>query len=78
MHYKKENYFYVGKTDVVWKLAHHAAFIFMSRPRRFVESLLTSTLEAYFNGDKEHIMQADIIHTRTNIKLKKFAYMTIE
>jgi len=44
---------YVDKTDLVWQLAHYAKFIFMSRPRRFGKSLLTSTLESYFQGEKE-------------------------
>ena len=46
-------YIYIDKTDLMWKLAHHAKFIFLSRPRRFGKSLLTSTLESYFRGDKE-------------------------
>lgn len=46
-------YVYVDKTDLVWQLAHYAKFIFMSRPRRFGKSLLTSTLESYFRGDRE-------------------------
>ena len=44
---------YVDKTDLVWKLAHYSKFIFMSRPRRFGKSLLTSTLDSYFKGDRE-------------------------
>ena len=44
---------YVDKTDLVWKLAHYAKFVFLSRPRRFGKSLLTSTLESYFRGQKE-------------------------
>ena len=44
---------YVDKTDLIWQLAHYAKFIFISRPRRFGKSLLTSTLESYFRGDKE-------------------------
>ena len=47
------NYVYVDKTDLVWELAHYAKYIFMSRPRRFGKSLLTTTLESYFRGDKE-------------------------
>ena len=47
------DYLYVDKTDLVWQLAHYAKFIFMSRPRRFGKSLLTSTLESYFLGEKE-------------------------
>lgn len=49
----REGYVYVDKTDLVWRLAHYAKFIFMSRPRRFGKSLLTSTLESYFKGDKK-------------------------
>ena len=46
-------YVYVDKTDLVWQLAHYAKYIFMSRPRRFGKSLLTSTLESYFLGERE-------------------------
>ena len=48
-----DGYVYVDKTDLIWELAHYATFIFLSRPRRFGKSLLTSTLESYFLGDKE-------------------------
>ncbi len=47
-----DGFIYVDKTDLVWELAHYATFIFMSRPRRFGKSLLTTTLESYFKGDK--------------------------
>lgn len=46
-------YVYIDKTDLVWQLAHYAKFIFLSRPRRFGKSLLTTTLESYFKGEKE-------------------------
>ena len=49
----KENYIYVDKTDLVWKLAHYSTFVFLSRPRRFGKSLLTSTLASYFEGDRD-------------------------
>ena len=45
-------YLYIDKTDLVWQLAQYAKFIFLSRPRRFGKSLLASTLESYFQGDK--------------------------
>lgn len=48
-----DGFLYVDKTDLVWKLAHYATFVFMSRPRRFGKSLLTSTLDSYFSGDKD-------------------------
>lgn len=46
-------YLYVDKTDLVWQLAHYAPFVFLSRPRRFGKSLLSSTLHSYFAGQKE-------------------------
>ena len=46
-------YVYVDKTDLVWQLAHYAKYIFLSRPRRFGKSLLTSTLHSYFSGERE-------------------------
>ena len=45
-------YTYVDKTDLVWQLTCYAKYIFLSRPRRFGKSLLTSTLESYFKGEK--------------------------
>lgn len=49
----KGGYVYVDKTDLVWQLANYAKYIFLSRPRRFGKSLLTSTLESYFRGERE-------------------------
>ena len=46
-------YIYIDKTDLVWNLAHYSKFVFLSRPRRFGKSLLASTLESYFLGNKE-------------------------
>ncbi|MBQ9357212.1 MAG: ATP-binding protein [Prevotella sp.] len=49
----RNGYVYVDKTDLVWQMTHYAKYIFLSRPRRFGKSLLTSTLESYFRGEKE-------------------------
>lgn len=49
----KKGYVYVDKTDLVWKMANKAKFTFLSRPRRFGKSLLSSTLHSYFAGEKE-------------------------
>ena len=46
-------YLYVDKTDLVWVLKNYSKFIFLSRPRRFGKSLLSSTLHSYFAGEKE-------------------------
>ena len=51
---RKENYLYVDKTALVYRLTHGAPkSIFLSRPRRFGKSLLLSTLAAYFEGQRE-------------------------
>ena len=44
---------YVDKTDLVWKLANTGTYAFLSRPRRFGKSLLTTTLKSYFEGKRE-------------------------
>ena len=49
----KDGYLYIDKTDLVWKLAHLSPYVFLSRPRRFGKSLLTTTLDSYFKGQKE-------------------------
>ena len=50
---RKDGYVYIDKTDLVWHLVHEAKYIFLSRPRRFGKSLLTTTLDAYFKGWKD-------------------------
>lgn len=44
---------YVDKTRYISELLWTSNFIFLSRPRRFGKSLLLSTIEAYFRGEKE-------------------------
>ena len=50
---RKENYLYIDKTDLMWKMTKVSPFVFLSRPRRFGKSLLTTTLNSYFLGQKE-------------------------
>ena len=50
---RRDGYFYVDKTALVYRLAKSGSYYFLSRPRRFGKSLLLSTLEAYFEGKKE-------------------------
>ncbi len=47
------DYLYVDKTALVHDLTDSYEYVFLSRPRRFGKSLLMSTLEAYFKGEKE-------------------------
>ena len=46
-------YAYVDKTDLMWQMQDLAKYIFLSRPRRFGKSLLSSTLHSFFNGDRQ-------------------------
>ncbi len=48
----EEGMVYVDKTDLVYNLAQKR-ICFLCRPRRFGKSLLISTLESYFKGEKE-------------------------
>ena len=49
-----KNYLYIDKTEYVYRMTHSASkYMFLSRPRRFGKSLLTSTIHAYFEGRKD-------------------------
>jgi hypothetical protein len=48
-----KGYLYVDKTELVHRLVSTGKSYFLSRPRRFGKSLLVSTLEALFRGQKE-------------------------
>ena len=50
---RKDGYVYVDKTAWVHRLVTTGSYYFLSRPRRFGKSLLISTLEAYFLGNRE-------------------------
>lgn len=46
-------YRYVDKTQFVYDIAHKYQNVFLSRPRRFGKSLLTTTFHSFFEGRKE-------------------------
>ena len=50
---RRDNYFYIDKTALIYQMVKTGRYYFLSRPRRFGKSLLISTLEAYFLGKKE-------------------------
>lgn len=51
---REDNYLYIDKTSYIYNMTHsESSYIFLSRPRRFGKSLLTSTLHCYFEGRKE-------------------------
>ena len=45
----KKDYLYIDKTEYIYRMANGVSkYCFLSRPRRFGKSLLTSTLHSYF------------------------------
>ena len=50
---RKRDCLYVDKTQYVYELANDTKYVFLSRPRRFGKSLLTSTFDSYFSGRKD-------------------------
>lgn len=51
---RKEDKLYIDKTEYVYRMTHSGGcYFFLSRPRRFGKSLLTSTFQSYFEGKKE-------------------------
>ena len=50
---RSDDYVYVDKTALMWKMISEGSYYFLSRPRRFGKSLMVSTLEAFFSGSRE-------------------------
>ena len=50
---RRDGYAYVDKTAWMWKMIDEGKYYFLSRPRRFGKSLMVSTLEAFFSGQRE-------------------------
>lgn len=50
---REYGYRYVDKTAYIHELTHPGGCFFLSRPRRFGKSLLISTMENYFRGNRE-------------------------
>src|SRR5437870_5123237 len=50
---REQNCVYIDKTEHIYNLITQARFYFLSRPRRFGKSLLVSTLEELYSGNRE-------------------------
>ena len=50
---REGGFVYIDKTDKIYSLVSSGGYYFLSRPRRFGKSLLVSTMEAYFQGQRE-------------------------
>ena len=60
-------FLYVDKTRLMYEAAQNN-FVFLSRPRRFGKSLLTSTFKAYFSGQKELFKGLEVEQLETEWK----------
>ena len=49
----EKGYVYIDKTDLMWRMQQLSKYVFLSRPRRFGKSLLTTTLCSFFEGRRE-------------------------
>jgi len=61
---RKGSYVYIDKTDLVWEMTR-MKYVFLSRPRRFGKSLLTTTLDSYFKVQKELFERLKIMDLET-------------
>ena len=83
---RRENYLYVDKTELVYRLVTMGKPYFLSRPRRFGKSLLLSTLEAYFLGKRklfeglaiERLETEWATHAVLHLSLNAGQYRTVE
>jgi hypothetical protein len=50
---REGGFLYVDKTDLIFNLVERYKYVFLSRPRRFGKTLLTSTLHYYLAGRKD-------------------------
>lgn len=51
--YPEGGYIYVDKTSYIHRLVTTGKYYFLSRPRRFGKSLLMSTIEEFFKGQRD-------------------------
>ncbi len=49
---RQGGYVYVDKTDLMWQAQNLSPYIFLSRPRRFGKSLLSTTFCSFFRGER--------------------------
>jgi hypothetical protein len=60
---RAEDYYYVDKTPLAWRLMQEGEYYFLSRPRRFGKSLFLDTLKELFEGN-EPLFRGLYIHDR--------------
>ncbi len=62
---RRDGYAYVDKTALMYKMVSEGKYYFLSRPRRFGKSLFLSTLEAFFQGERELFKGLAVEHLET-------------
>ena len=60
---REDDYYYVDKTPMAWRLAQESGYFFLSRPRRFGKSLFLDTLKELFEGN-EPLFRGLYVHDR--------------
>ena len=50
---RRDGYIYIDKTELIYRLISRGKYYFLSRPRRFGKSLLMSTIESLFRGNRD-------------------------
>ena len=65
---RMDDFAYVDKTALIYRLVQEGKCYFLSRPRRFGKSLLLSTLKSYFQGCKEMFEGLAISKLRHSMK----------
>ena len=75
---REENYMYVDKTSLIHDLVQQGEVYFLSRPRRFGKSLLISTFEALFSGEKELFNGLAIAQPERDYDFMKYPVILME
>ncbi|MBQ0081238.1 MAG: AAA family ATPase [Alistipes sp.] len=51
---RNNEYVYIDKTPLIWKMVNEGCYYSLSRPRGFGKSLLISTIKTFFEGKKQY------------------------
>ena len=71
------DYVYVDKTDYLYHLVKDEGHYLLTRPRRFGKSLLLSTLEFLFRGERELFKNLKIGSTDYNFAKYPVLFLTM-
>lgn len=75
---RKEDFLYVDKTELIYRMMTTGVAYFLARPRRFGKSLLVSTLESFFKGEFDNYWFTTATPTFAINLIKKNNYLIPE